>query len=57
MLWIAGAIIVVLVVVAFLIDRRNRKIENDSLQSINSHAKPGESTTYMMDDNKYTNGP
>jgi len=56
MLWIAGAFIVVLVVVAFLIDRRNRKIKNDSLQSINSHAKPGESTNYMMGDNKYTNG-
>ena len=57
MLWVMGALILGLVIFAFLIDRRNRKMRNLSIQSINPHEKPGESTNYTMGDNKYTHGP
>lgn len=57
MVWIVLIVSLSLLGFAYLIDRRNKKLKNNSLESINSHAKPGESTNFMMGDNKYTNGP
>ncbi|MFC4408867.1 hypothetical protein ACFOZY_00315 [Chungangia koreensis] len=57
MFWFMGVVIVGLVAFAFVVDRRNRKLKNDSLPSTDAHAKPGDSNNYMMGDNKYTNGP
>ncbi|HEX5519078.1 MAG TPA: hypothetical protein VFX18_01425 [Candidatus Nitrosocosmicus sp.] len=56
MMWLALFIVLGVVLFAYLIDRRNKKLNNSSLKTISSHAKPGESTNYMMGDNRYING-
>lgn len=45
-----------ILILAFLIDRRNKKINNNSHKTTNPNAKDGDSSNYMMGDNKYTNG-
>jgi hypothetical protein len=42
--------------IAFLIDWRRKKNNNNPYIKTNPNAKPGESSNYMMGDNKYTNG-
>ncbi|WP_162920198.1 hypothetical protein [Paenisporosarcina cavernae] len=56
MVWISLLIILGLFLIAFLIDRRNKKLNNHSQNSLNSHAKQGESTNFTMGDNRYTSG-
>jgi hypothetical protein len=41
---------------AFSIDCRRKKNNNNLYVKTNPNAKPGESSNYMMGDNKYTNG-
>ncbi|NHM31879.1 hypothetical protein [Neobacillus terrae] len=41
---------------AFLIDRRNKKINNSTGVTKNPGAKPGESSNYTMGDNHFTHG-
>jgi len=57
MIWLIVFIILFIIIAsALLVDRRNKKINNNNQNPINAHAKPGESSNYMMGDNKYTNG-
>ncbi|MGM7700430.1 hypothetical protein ACSVDE_01830 [Pseudalkalibacillus sp. Hm43] len=41
---------------AGIIDWRRRRNNNKGERPINSHAKQGESTNYVMGDNEYMNG-
>jgi hypothetical protein len=41
---------------AFFIDWRRKKNNNNPYIKTNPNSKPGESSNYMMGDNKYTNG-
>ena len=52
MFWLMLIIAVILLACAFLIDRRNKRIKNSPLKTTNAHAKPGESTNFMMGDNR-----
>lgn len=45
-----------ILIFAFLIDRRNKRINNNSHKTVSPHAKDGESSNYTMGDNKYLNG-
>jgi len=57
MIWLIVLIILFIIIAfAFLVDRRNKKINNNIQNPINAHAKPGESSNYMMGDNRNTNG-
>ncbi|MBD7943230.1 MULTISPECIES: hypothetical protein [Psychrobacillus] len=57
MIWLIVFIILFIIITfAVLVDRRNKKINNNNQNPINSNAKPGERSNYMMGDNKYTNG-
>ncbi len=41
---------------ALLIDLRNKKINNNPHKPTDPNVKPGDSSNYMIGDNKYTNG-
>jgi hypothetical protein len=41
---------------ALMIDLRNKRINNNPHIPTNPNAKQGESSNYVMGDNKYTNG-
>lgn len=57
MIWLIVFIfLLIIIVLALLVDRRNKKLNNNNQNPINSNAKPGESSNYMMGDNRYTNG-
>lgn len=55
-LFIILIFVLILLTLAGLIDWRRKKKKNDFQITINSNAKPGDSTNYQMGDNKYTNG-
>jgi hypothetical protein len=42
--------------IALFIDWRRKKHNNNPYIKTNPNAKPGESSNYMMGDNRYTNG-
>ncbi|MCK1999682.1 hypothetical protein MPH47_21065 [Psychrobacillus psychrodurans] len=57
MIWLIILIILFIIIAfAYLVDRRNKKINNNNQNPVNSNAKPGESSNHMMGDNRYTNG-
>ncbi|MFJ7828522.1 hypothetical protein [Psychrobacillus sp. NPDC096623] len=58
MIWLIVLIILfVIITFALLVDRRNKKINNNNQNPINSNAKPGESSNiYMMGDNRHKSG-
>ena len=50
-------VLFIIIGLAFLVDRRNKKINNNNQNPINSNAKPGESSNiYMMGDNRHKGG-
>jgi hypothetical protein len=54
--WFFSGTILGILAVAFLIDfKRNRNNNNPHIPT-NPNAKPGDSSNYMMGDNKYTGG-
>ncbi|MCQ6265188.1 hypothetical protein M1K46_05865 [Fictibacillus sp. WQ 8-8] len=55
MTWLLVLILGIIAFALFL-DWRRKKNNNNSRPPINPGAKPGESTNYMMGDNKYTDG-
>ena len=57
MIWLIVLIILFIIIAfALLVDRRNKKINNNNQNPINANANPGESSIYMMRDNRNTNG-
>ena len=57
MIWLIILITLFIVfALALLVDRRNKKINNNNQNPINSNAKPGEDSNYMMGDNRYKSG-
>ncbi|WP_162920090.1 hypothetical protein [Paenisporosarcina cavernae] len=57
MIWLfVGSVLVVIVAFAFLLDRRDQKMNAANQNHIISSAKPGESTNYTMGDNRYSSG-
>ncbi|WP_169907774.1 hypothetical protein [Priestia abyssalis] len=55
MMWLI-VFILGIVTFALLVDLRNKKINNNPHIPTDPNAKPGDSSNYMMGDNKYTNG-
>ena len=58
MIWLIILIILFIIIAfAFLVDRRNKKINNNNQNPINSNAKPGESSNiYMIGDSRHKGG-
>lgn len=54
-MWIFGGMIALVLAIAALVDFRKRRSRAHQ-RAINSHAKPGESSNYMMGDNQTTHG-
>ncbi|MBT2688421.1 hypothetical protein J7I93_09530 [Bacillus sp. ISL-47] len=49
-------LIIVTLAFAYSIDRRRKKNNNTLQKGISPNEKPGESSNYMMGDNRYTGG-
>lgn len=57
MIWlIVLPILFIIIAFALLVDRRNKKINNNNQSPINPNVKPGESSNHTMGDNRYSNG-
>ncbi|GIN86378.1 hypothetical protein J6TS2_27640 [Heyndrickxia sporothermodurans] len=56
MLWFISIIVLGIVAFALLIEWRRKKNNNDPHITTNPNAKPGESSNYMMGDNRDTGG-
>lgn len=56
MLWFISIIVLGIVAFSLLIEWRRKKNNNDPHITTNPNAKPGESSNYMMGDNRDTGG-
>jgi preprotein translocase subunit YajC len=56
MLWFFIIFILLIVTFAFYIDRRRKRNNNNPHIPTNPNTKPGDSSNYMMGDNKDTGG-
>ncbi|MGI8385992.1 hypothetical protein [Robertmurraya sp. P23] len=50
------ASVFIVITLAFWIDSKRKKNKNNPHIPTNPNAKPGDSTNYLMGDNKYTGG-
>ncbi|MBM6617790.1 hypothetical protein [Bacillus suaedaesalsae] len=55
-MWFILLFILAVLLIAFLIDKRNKKIKNNPHIPTNPNAKPGEDSNYVMGDNKGSGG-
>lgn len=56
MLWLLMIFVLLILAFALFIDLRRKRNNNNPETPINPNAKPGDSSNYMMGDNKYTGG-
>lgn len=56
MIWFLMIFVLLIVAFSLWIDWRRKKNNNDPQTTTNPNAKPGDSSNYMMGDNKYTGG-
>jgi hypothetical protein len=56
MMWFIITFVLIILAFALYIDWRRKKNNNNPHIPTNPNAKPGDSSNYMMGDNKYTNG-
>ncbi|MGE8205546.1 hypothetical protein ACQKP0_13380 [Heyndrickxia sp. NPDC080065] len=56
MFWFIIISVLVVITFASLIERKRKKINNHPLKLTHPNAKPGDSSNYLMGDNRHTDG-